>query len=325
MKLPNRTSLLVISTLAICLPAYASFLPFTDDETGEVEEAGRYESEAGYFEGAEVLQDESASDGAFVLLGSESALWQEIETTHDGQSLMIVYRSPGTQRTFEVVVGDQPVGTLAAPSTTSDGEWGTVYIPVAIAQPGPFIVQITTTGETPGGLEMDCMAVCELPAGEPCGGCSAAPLTPGIISFESSSIMLPPAPGGAGLYVKLLKLVKFKKVSIFRFSASTTSGECELKPKEGQEPCGEKECKPKSGCSLLTHIEFYPNNYARPPRWDRAENITSPSGKPSHHKRDGNLVELDDTMPVGCGTGVLGTWQFESGSVIQPVSCNACD
>ncbi len=287
---------------------------------------GVVEAESGMITNGGVSESDTASGGAYVKLSEGGSIEFEVEATEETQSLTVKFASQSATRLLEVTVNGVDIGVLICGEST-DGAWDSVSLPNPFPGPGPFLVGLHMSVDSPGGLHIDTMATCDTPAGQACGGCSVAPLAPPTVVNNKVGLLLPPIPGlGGKLGGGLAKKVKMSTVSLWGpIGAVGGDGECELKPKDPEKPCGETECVEKKGCNVTLNVNFYVNDYARPPFWDSTETVVFPDGTSKDYRRFGSpLKNYTGTTAGKCGKGSNVVLKFENGSITQPLSCNVC-
>lgn len=283
------------------------------------------EAESGSITNGAITESDTASGGALVKLGEGGSLEFEVEVTEGVRSLIVKFSSPEATRLVDVTINGIDVGVLICRESI-DGAWDTVALAHPFPGPGFYLVGLHTSSDSQGGLLIDTMATCETPAGQSCGGCSAAPLAPPTVFNNKVGLVMPPLPGIAGVIGGIAKKLKMSTITIFGPIVTTPGdGECELKPKDAEKPCGDTECVEKTGCNVKLTVQFYVNDYARPPFWDSTEEVVFPNGKKKSYRRFGSPLETySDTTSGKCGKGSNVVLQFENGSITQPLSCNAC-
>lgn len=283
-----------------------------------------YEAEACYAQGSTIVEDESASGGQYVELGEGGMLIAEIESEYEGGALVVKLRSPDVDRIVDITIDGVPIGSHLCRATI-DGEWETISIPHPLILLGLHVLRIVLSPDSAPGLSVDCMTTCAEASGTPCSGCTAAPLAPAITDLDIVSVLLPPMPGLAGPIAQgAKKVLKGTTATILNISPTTTNGECELKPKDADKPCGERVCVEKKGCSVSVKIKFRANNYMRPPFYDNYEDVTLPDGSTHSYRRNAMPFELTANATGKCGNGQNVVVTFERGTVTQALSCNVC-
>lgn len=294
---------------------------------------GVIEAESGYHDGCEVVATEGSSGEAHLILGDAAELWLEFEILpgQEHHELTLTYRSPGQERSLDVHLDEQDLGHLALPMT-HDGGWKTVSLPTGLLDPGFHLLNLTG-GPGSEGTQVDSAAICEPETQPECSGCNVAPPAPPIVYFDSEAISLPPVPGtrfAVDLYMAAFGQISIDTAQVTGVRVWYENGECTMQPKDASQPCGEKECKEASGCSMDIEVDFHPLNYFRAPYWNSHEDLilpARPGQKPVtvYYERTGNrrTVRYDD-FGVACGSGKNARFQFEHGIVAVPLSCNGC-